>query len=363
MEKTYNHLKEPWLAVVLSSFLAGIGQIYAGRKWRGIILILTVAGLIGFSIWSILSPKCDILVSAGIYVAILIIWIWNLFDAHKCTRKANPEDFEAERKLSKDPWLALFLSDLIPGLGHLYIRRWLGGIRFMIIAVVLIIETHHHPLLQVFLWAVLSTFVCYRAYVMTPFHRQVSPKVLLIIFIAILCSHLLSCYKFIFEKYIAKTFVMQTDPRLADILPPNVSGTSMKPTLLPGDMFLVRKNKKYIPKLGDVIAFNSPDDPSIPWIMRVAALPGETIEIKDKILYINGQKVWLPALQNIKYPFRDYIGMEGKPYKVPENQIFVIGDNSANSYDSRDFGAIPLSDVIGKAYKIYWPLSRRGPIK
>ena len=363
MEKTYNNPKEPWLAVEFSSFLAGIGQIYAGRKWRGIILILTVVALISFSIWSVLSPKCGILVSAGIYVATLIIWIWNLFDAYKCTRKANPEDFEAERKLSKDPWLALFLSDLIPGLGHLYIRRWLGGILFMIIAVGLIIRTHHHPLLHVVLWAILSTFVCYHAYVMTPFHRQVSCKVLLIIFIAILCSHLLNCHKFIFEEYIAKSFVMQTDPWIADILPPNVSGTSMKPTLIPGDRLLVRKRKKYNPKRGDVIAFKLPDDPYVSYVKRVAALPGETLEIKNEILYINGQKIRHPALQDIQYPHMDYIDMEGQPYKVPENHIFVIGDNSANSYDSRDFGAIPLSDVIGKAYKIYWPLSRRGPIK
>ena len=105
MEKSYNCHKEPWLAVVLSSFLAGIGQIYAGRIWRGSILILTVAGLICFSIWTVLSPNCDILFTAGIYPILLIVWIWNLFDAHKCARKANPEDFEIERKLSKDPWI------------------------------------------------------------------------------------------------------------------------------------------------------------------------------------------------------------------------------------------------------------------
>jgi signal peptidase I len=153
MEKTYNHLKEPWLAVVLSSFLAGIGQIYAGRKWRGIILILTVAGLIGFSIWSILSPKCDILVSAGIYVAILIIWIWNLFDTHKCSRKANSDDVEAERKQVKDPWLALFLSKLIPGLGQIYLKKWILGIGFVVTAGILLIIGSKYLSLFVGLWA------------------------------------------------------------------------------------------------------------------------------------------------------------------------------------------------------------------
>ena len=350
MEKTDNHSKEPWLAVVLSSFFAGIGQIYAGRKRRGIILILTVVALTCFSIWSILSPKCDILVSAGIYVAILIIWIWNLFDAHKCTRKANPEDFEAERKLSKDPWLTLFISDLIPGLGHLYIRRWFGGILFMIIAVVLIIETRHHPLLHVGLWAFFSMFVCYHAYILAPIRREPSKRVISIIAIIILCSSLLDSFnRYVFRAYIVEPFRIPTE--------------AMKPTLLPGDRLLARRNNNYLPKRRDVIVFKSPDDPDVYNIKRVAALPGETVEIKNEILYTNGQRVQQPALQNIKYPFRDYLGMEGKPYKVPENQIFVIGDNSANSYDSRDFGSIPLSDVIGKAYKIYWPLSRRGPIR
>ena len=87
----------------------------------------------------------------------------------------------------------------------------------------------------------------------------------------------------------------------------------MKPTLVPGDRFLVRKNNKNIPKRDDVIAFKSPDDPDTPWIKRVVALPGEIIEIKDEILYIDGQKVQHPALKKIEYPPGDYIGMEGKP--------------------------------------------------
>ncbi|MGB2866275.1 MAG: signal peptidase I [Sedimentisphaerales bacterium] len=350
MKKSDYCPKEPWLAVVLSSFIAGIGQIYAGRKWRGSILIFTVAALICFSIWSILSPKCDILVMAGVYVAFLIVWIWNLFDAHKCTRTANSDNFETERKQVKDAWLALFLSDLIPGLGQIYLKRWLLGIGFVIIAGILLIVGFKYPPLFVGLWAFFSMFVCYHAYISAPIRREPSKRMIFIIAIVILCSFLLNSY----NRHLLRVHVVE-----AFITPVN----SMKPTLVPGDRFLVRKNKKNIPKRDDVIVFKSPDDPGTPWIKRVVALPGETIEIKNEILYVDGQKVQHPALQNIEYPPRDYVGMEGEPYKVPENHIFVIGDNSANSEDSRAFGAIPLSDVIGKAYKIYWPFGRRGPIK
>ena len=364
MTKGNNCPKEPWLAVVLSYFIAGIGQIYAGRIWRGSILIFTVASLICFSIWSTLSPQCDIFFMAGVYVAFLIVWIWNLFDAYKCTRKANSDNFETERRQGKDAWLALFLSKLIPGLGQIYIKKRLLGIVLIITAGLLLAVGIKYPLLLNVLLSFFSMAVCYHAYISAPIRRESSKRMIFIIAIVILCSHLFGYNKYIFEEYIAENYVMRTDSWLVDILPPDaLSDTSMKPTLLSGDRFLVRKTKKYVPKFDDIIAFKSPDDPSIPWIKRVAALPGETLEIKNEILYIDGQKVQHPALKKIEYPPGDYIGMEGEPYIVPENHIFVIGDNTANSHDSRAFGAIPLSDLIGKAYKIYWPLDRAGPIK
>ena len=356
--------KEPWLAVVLSSFLAGVGQVYSGRIWRGSVLILATVALYCLCFLSWLSPTCDVLISMALPLPAVAIWIWSLFDAHKCARKTNPEDFENERKLSKDPWLALFLSDLIPGLGHLYLRKWIWGILIVITGGIIFTSYFNRPLLSIGLWAVLSMFVCFHAYIQTPIRRQSSYRTIFIITATILCFHLLNYNKYVFQEYIAEDFVIATRARLTYPLPTNISpGTSMKPTLVPGDRIFVRKNKKYVPKRGDVTAFKSPDDPGTPWIKRVAGFPGEIIEIKNEILYVDGQKVQHPALQNIAYPSMDYVGMEGEPYVVPENHIFVIGDNSANSIDSRDFGAIPLSDVIGKAYKIYWPLGRRGPIK
>lgn len=349
MEKKRNYHKEPWLAVVLSSFLAGIGQIYSGRVFRGCLLLLTELAIHCLIIWSVLSPKCDILVTAGIGLFRFVFWIWNLFDAHKCVRNTNPEDFESERKQGKDPWLALFLSDLIPGFGQIYIKKWLWGIVFIITAGLLLAVGLKYPLLRVGWWAVLSMFVCYHAYVSAPVQRQRSNRAILIIAIAILCSHLLSYSRHAFKAYVVEAFRIPTG--------------AMKPTLVPGDRLLVRKSNKYVPKRGDVVVFKSPDDPDIPYVKRVAALPGETVEIKEKSLYIDGQKVRYPAFENIEYLSTDYLGIESEPYKVPENHIFLIGDNTANSWDSRFFGAIPRSDLIGKAYKIYWPLGRRGPIE
>ena len=323
--------------------------------------MLTEGMLVCLSVWSILSPACDVFVTVGLWLFLIAIRIWNLFDAYKCAKRINPEDFEIERKLSKDPWLALFLSDLIPGLGQIYLKRWLLGIGFLIVAGILLVVGEKYPLLYVSLWAFFSMFVCYHAHISAPIRREPSNKTISIIAIVILCSYLFYGYsRHAFEAYVVGPFQIPVNV----LLPPEISaGSSMKPTLVPGDRLLVRKTKKYVPKLGDVIAFKSLDDPGIPWIKRVAALPGETLEIKDKILYIGGRKVQHPALQDIEYPPRDFLGMEGKPYRVPEDHIFVIGDNSINSRDSRDFGGIPLGDVIGKVYKIYWPLPRRGPIQ
>jgi len=313
MEKKRNYPKEPWLAVILSSFLAGIGQIYTGRVSRGIILILTETTLICLSTWSLLIPKCDILITIGLLPVLVAVRIWNLFDAHKCARKTNPEDFEIDRKQNKDPF----------------------G-----------------------LWAAFSTLICYHAYVSGPIRREKSKRTILIIAVAILCYHLLSYYKPLFRAYIAEAFRIPT-PYL---IPPELrGGSSMKPTLVYRDIVLVRKSTKYVPKRGDVVAFKFPEDRKITFIVRIAGLSGETIEIKDKILFINGQKVKWPTIEIPEYS-QGKFGVE-EPYKVPENCFFVLGDNTANSNDSRFFGPIPLSDLIGKAYKIYWPIGRSGPIE
>jgi signal peptidase I len=145
---------------------------------------------------------------------------------------------------------------------------------------------------------------------------------------------------------------------------------SMLPTLEVGDHLLVNKflygiripfvGKRVLqvfqPKHDDVIVFIYPEDKTKDFIKRVKALPGETVEIRDKAVYINGEKIedphaWYePGARLIPGSLRDNFG----PFRVPEGQVFVMGDNRDHSHDSRFWGTVPIDDILGKAFILYW---------
>lgn len=111
------------------------------------------------------------------------------------------------------------------------------------------------------------------------------------------------------------------------------------------------------PKRDDVVVFKFPKDRSLDYIKRVVGVAGDTIEMKDKQLYVNGEANINPHVHNTDTRImpanggpRDNMG----PVKVPEGYIFVMGDNRDNSYDSRFWGFVPLNDVLGKAMILYW---------
>ena len=312
-------------------------------------LIVIELSLTWMGIWSLLSVEYNILVTACIWLAAGAVRLWNLFDAHQCARGANPGNFEAERRQIKDAWLALFLADLIPGLGQMYVKKWFCGAVFMAVSVPLLLIVligMKYRLLSCGLWAVFSALVCCHAYISASTRREQSNKAVSVVSAVILCSCLLDgCFSLAFKAYVVEAF--------------RIPGETMKPTLIPGDRLLVRKNRRYIPKRGDVVVFKSTN--AVPYVRRVAALPDETVEITDELLFINGRKVRYRPIKSIEH-FNEGFGLE-EPYKIGANHIFLIGDNATISNDSRSFGAIPVSDVIGKAYEIYWPFGRIGPIE
>jgi len=141
---------------------------------------------------------------------------------------------------------------------------------------------------------------------------------------------------------------------------------AMSPTVRPGDRVLVRK-LGYEARRGDVIAFIPPDRSEDLYMMRLAAFGGETIEIRDGGAFINGTRLsdapWGRfRFVNLGLPLQEYAG-EGTPYTVPPGHVFVLGDHSERSRDSRVFGGVPTADILGRAYKRYWPPGRQGPIE
>ncbi len=146
---------------------------------------------------------------------------------------------------------------------------------------------------------------------------------------------------------------------------------SMKPTLLVGDWLLVNKFLYGVripfmrstlipvsePERGDVIVFIYPMDKSKDFIKRVIGTAGDTVEIRGKKVYINGNPVENDTgvhTDNLVIPRaiqpRDHFG----PVTVPESTVFVMGDNRDQSYDSRFWGFVDLKDILGKAFIIYW---------
>lgn len=129
---------------------------------------------------------------------------------------------------------------------------------------------------------------------------------------------------------------------------------SMEPTIFPQDRVFVNKLVYHLrsPRTGEVIIFRH-TDPQMgtrELIKRVIALPGQTVEIRDGKVYINGELLEEPY---VVYHDHDSYG----PAVVPPGMLFVMGDNRPVSMDSRYFGFVSMKDLTGRAFVVYWPPS------
>ena len=167
-----------------------------------------------------------------------------------------------------------------------------------------------------------------------------------------------------------------------------VEGHSMRPTLDGDEYLMVNKlpyfrldtkrlarlvpfwdvevqEEKYLPfshppRRGDVVVFQAPTKPARDFVKRIVGLPGERIEIRAGIVYINGVKLTEPYLSdsNLTGSMECVPKLERLNCSLPENQFFVLGDNRGSSNDSRDWGTVPLGNIVGKVWFVYWPLHK-----
>lgn len=137
---------------------------------------------------------------------------------------------------------------------------------------------------------------------------------------------------------------------------------SMRPTFLEGDRIFVDKLsfRFRLPKRGEIIVFKYPLDKKKDFVKRLVGLPGEHLLIKDGHVLIDGKPLNETPFGNYYYYNRaDWLyGQEGNEIVIPADNYFVLGDNSAHSSDSRNWGFVPERYVIGRACVIWWPPKR-----
>ncbi len=152
--------------------------------------------------------------------------------------------------------------------------------------------------------------------------------------------------------------------------PHQVKGASMEPNFHDGEYILTDKVSYRFskPQRGDVVIFKSPTDPNVDFIKRIIALPGEKVKISDgKIVIYNNdhsQGMALKEPYNVNGPTSG--GKEvpqDTEVTVGQDQLFVLGDNRVESFDSRSWGMLPRKNIIGKAWLRYWPLPKFGFVK
>lgn len=160
-----------------------------------------------------------------------------------------------------------------------------------------------------------------------------------------------------------------------------VDGTSMYPTLEDGEFLLVnslaytrvdvealaryvpgwdpgppaRRYLFHAPERGDIVVFHHPSGVHRDLVKRVIGLPGETVEMRGGVVYINGRRLIEPYLADGDVPLGDMA-----PVVVPPDSYFVMGDNRNHSQDSRVLGPIPMDDIVGKAFLTWWPREKFG---
>jgi signal peptidase I len=153
---------------------------------------------------------------------------------------------------------------------------------------------------------------------------------------------------------VAAAFVLALVVQQFLVKPFAIPSPSMEPTLMEGDRVLVNRLVYHFraPHRGDVIVFHPPNRPgSDPFIKRIVAVGGDTIEVRDGYLYVNGVR------QDEKY-IKEYPIVGDFPQTViPAGYIWAMGDNRNDSGDSRVFGPVSVDAIMGEAFAIYWPIN------
>ncbi len=169
-------------------------------------------------------------------------------------------------------------------------------------------------------------------------------------------------------KSLAFAFIMALVIKHSVIEAYNVPTSSMEDTILVGDFLLANKfiygfhipltgitmQGLHDPRPGDIVVFKFPGDSTTNYVKRCIAVGGQLVEMREKVLYVDGELV--PSFEHQKHndPGIDRRRDSFGPYRVPTGHFFMLGDNRDDSYDSRYWGPVPQRFILGKALVVHW---------
>lgn len=234
------------------------------------------------------------------------------------------------------------LSYLFPGIGQFYVRDYLKGIAFLSLGVasmeLIQIDLEH------FLLLALSAFSSYLAFSKIPLGDKTKIFSLIAVLVFVYGTELFKVGMVTILETTSYTYTW-------------AGGPSMEPTIHNGDFLLIDLTKARTFRRGDIVSCKEPDGVRVD--KRVVAFGGDTVEIRNGGVWVNGKRLSSPPFNNLTYVHdgKAKFGGTGDPYVVPLGSIYVLGDNSQDSYDSRYCGAIEIQDVRGVVYKIVLPFN------
>lgn len=173
-----------------------------------------------------------------------------------------------------------------------------------------------------------------------------------------------STFRWILETafLLVLAFVIAQGIKIYLVQPYIVPTGSMIPTIEINDRILADKLSIWMgkdPQAGDIVVLDDPTGQFNALAKRVVAVGGQTVDLVDGSLYIDGKR----QVESYTHGLPSTQQVQPMPYKVPADKVWVMGDNRTNSADSRTFGAVPVTSIRGLAFWTYWPLDRFGALR
>ena len=334
----------PWRSAILSYVAPGLGFWALGKRSLALIAFVSVIGAGVYGMLQIYKPEGNTAVGVVYAGAALVLYGFLIVQPLLGTLHFRRHKEEPASNQRKDPFLALGLSFIIPGFGQFYVREYAGGAFFLLWYLVMrfAIDSSWLGVIVQISCAVSSYLAAKKATQLRHLTLDGVIWVLVLLYSSDLVKDGLWSY---FQNNVV------TSGRGI--------GDSMEPTLCDGDRVLVNVNPSNLER-GDIVCLDMPQFGGLIG-KRLVAFGGEAVEIRSGKILVNGSPLESGRFSGL-HSYSDStttFARENVAYTVPAGRVFVLGDNPRHSLDSRNFGAVPVEQVVGVDYKIIWPASRR----